>query len=333
MNKEKIKEPNEKKLKERKTLPQKTHVIINPASAGGKTRRRQAQILNALERRLGKRYSLFVTKKPLEATFSARRAINEGSELIIAIGGDGTIHEAVNGFFADGYPINSACQLGIINSGTGHGFAQTLGLPPSINEQLDVIRSGQARFIDVGRAVFSNNNGRPKERFFVNECQAGIGGAVVKNVQSKHKKLGGLIAFGSIALSMAFRYPSQPMTVMIDSIHKITNSFIGIVITNGNYMAGGMNLTPQAKVDDGLFDILLIHEQSIPQRLWNFPKIYSGRHIDSPKFSYYRGKSVVLTSSESVLFEADGELLGSLPCAIEIMPFALQVRFKSSEKG
>ncbi|MEE9502808.1 MAG: hypothetical protein V3V48_12090 [Candidatus Aminicenantaceae bacterium] len=93
-------------------------------------------------------------------------------------------------------------------------------------------------------------------------------------------------------------------------------------------MAGGMNLTPDAEVDDGLFDILLMHEQSLPQRLWNFPKIYSGRHINSPKFSHCRGKSVHIASSEHVLFEADGELLGNLPCALEIVPSALQVRTK-----
>lgn len=333
MNKEKIKEPNSKRIKERKDSSQKIHVIINPASAGGKTGRRQRQILNALERKMGKGYSLYVTRNSLEASFSARKAINEGSELIIAIGGDGTIQETVNGFFSNGYPINPACQLGIINSGTGSGFAMSLGLPPTISEQLEIIFSGQKRFIDVGRVVFSNGNGRPREHFFVNESQAGIGGAVVKNVQSKHKMLGGLIAFGSIALSTAFRYPNQHITVVIDGTHKISKRLIGIVMANGNSMAGGMRLTPQAMLDDGLFDILLMHEQSIPQRLWNFPKIYSGGHITSSKFSCYRGKTITLTSSENVPFEADGELLGCLPCTVEIMPSALQVSSNISKRG
>ena len=307
------------------------HVIINPVSAGGKTGARQAEILNALERRLGKGYSLCVTSEPLEASFSARKAIIDGSELIITIGGDGTIQETVNGFFSNGNLINPSCQLGIIDSGTGHGFAQSLGLPTELEEQLEVIHSGQTQFIDLGKVIFSEKNGRSKEHFFINECQAGIGGEVVKIVQSKHKKLGGFVAFGAITLLMALRYPNRSMSVVIDETTKITEHFIGVVIGNGNYMAGGMNLIPYARVDDGLFDILLIHEQSISQRLWNFPKIYSGRHLASSKFSYYRGKSVTLSSSESVAFEADGEFLGSLPCSIEVLPSALQVRLKISE--
>jgi len=306
------------------------HVIINPVSAGGKTGARQAEILNALERKMGSEYSLCVTGEPLEAGFSARKAILEGNELIITIGGDGTIQETVNGFFSDGSLINPSCQLGIIDSGTGHGFAQSLGLPTGLEEQLEVIHRGRTHSIDLGRVVFSDKNSQPREHYFINECQAGIGGEVVKLVQSKHKRLGGFIAFGAVTLLTALRYPNQSMTVEIDRTTRITGRFIGVVVGNGNYMAGGMNLIPHAQLDDGLFDILLMHEQSIPQRLRNFPKIYSGRHLDSPKFTQYRGKKVTLSSSESVTFEADGEFLGSLPCSIEILPSVMQVRLTNS---
>ncbi len=327
------KEQTRIKIQERKISTQKIHVIINPESAGGKTGKIQRQILNTLERKIGKRYSLFVTRKPLDASFSAKKAIRAGSELIIAVGGDGTIQETVNGFFSNGYPSSPACQLGIIDSGTGSGFAQSLGLPPTIDEQLELILSGRTRLMDVGRAVYSDKSGRPRERFFVNECQAGIGGEIVRNVSSKKKKLGGQLSFGLSSLSAAFRYTSPSMTVLIDRNRTITERFISIVMANGNFMAGGMKLAPKAKVDDGLFDILLIHEQSIPQRLWNFPKIYNGTHIDSSKFSSYRGKRIFLTSSEHVLFEADGELLGWLPCMVEILPSALPVRSTLSERG
>jgi YegS/Rv2252/BmrU family lipid kinase len=301
----------------------RVHVIINPVSSGGKTGARQWEILHALERKLGSEYSLCVTGEPLEACFSARQAILDGSKLIITIGGDGTIQETVNGFFSNGNIVNPSCQLGIIDSGTGHGFAQSLGLPTGLEEQLEVIQRGKAQSIDLGKIIFY---------YFINECQAGIGGEVVKRVQSKHKRLGGFIAFGAITLFTALRYPSRSMTVEIDGMTGITERFIGVVIGNGNYMAGGMNLIPHAQVDDGLFDILLMHEQSIPQRLWNFPKIYSGRHLASSKFTQYRGKKVILSSSERVPFEADGEFLGTLPCSIEILPSALQVRIKISEK-
>lgn len=309
-------------------MKNRTHVIINPASAGGKTGKEQIHILRVVEKNLGHAYSLCVTQKPREASISTKKAIIEGSELIITIGGDGTIQETVNGFFSNGSLINPSCQLGIVDSGTGSGFAQSLGLPPSIDEQMKAICSLQARSIDVGKVIFSDKKGSHVERYFVNECQAGIGGAVVEKVQSAHKKLGGRLAFGSSTLGLVFRYPNLPMSVSIDGGPEIRKRYIGIVVANGSFMAGGMNLTPDAEVDDGLFDILLMHEQSLPQRLWNFPKIYSGRHINSPKFSHCRGKSVHIASSEHVLFEADGELLGNLPCALVIVPSALQVRTK-----
>ena len=308
------------------------HVIINPVSGGGKTGAKQEEILNALERKLRNEYSLCVTSEPLEASSSARRAILDGSELIITIGGDGTIQETVNGFFSNGNLVNPSCQLGIIDSGTGHGFAQSLGLPTGLEQQLEVIHRGHTQSVDLGKVVFSDENGQQREHYFINECQAGIGGEVVRLVQSKHKRLGGFIAFGAITLFTALRYPNQSMTVEIDGTTRITERFIGVVIGNGNYMAGGMNLIPHARVDDGLFDILFMHEQSIPQRLWNFPKIYSGRHLASPKFTQYRGKKVILSSSERIPFEADGEFLGSLPCSIEILPSALQIRLNIPEK-
>lgn len=316
----------------KKVKSKKVHVIINPVSAGGKTGARKLEILKALDRRLGKGYSFCVTSAPLEASSSARKAILDGSELVITVGGDGTIQETVNGFFSNGNLINPSCQLGIIDSGTGHGFTQSLGLPTGLEEQLEVIHTGQIQSIDLGKVIFSDKNGQRRERYFINECQAGIGGEVVKLVRSKHKRWGGFIAFGSIALFAALRYPNRPMTVEIDGVTKITGRFIGVVIGNGKYMAGGMNLIPHARVDDGLFDILFIHEQSIPQRLWNFPKIYSGRHLASSKFTQYRGKRVTLSSSEMITLEADGEFLGSLPCAIEILPSILQVRNESPEK-
>jgi YegS/Rv2252/BmrU family lipid kinase len=310
----------------------RVHVIINPVSSGGKTGARQWKILSALERKLGSAYSLCVTGEPLEACFSARQAILDGSKLIVSIGGDGTIQEIINGFFSNGNLVNPSCQLGIIDSGTGHGFSQSLGLPTGFEEQLEVIQRGKTRPIDLGKIVFSDESGRTREHYFMNECQAGIGGEVVRRVQSKHKRLGGFIAFGAVTLLTALRYPNQSMTVEIDGMAGITERFIGVVIGNGNYMAGGMNLIPHAQVDDGLFDILLMHEQSIPQRLWNFPKIYSGRHLASPRFTLHRGKKVTLSSSEKVTFEADGEFLGSLPCSIEILPSALQVRLNIPEK-
>lgn len=314
-------------------MKEKTHLIINPSSAAGKTEKRQSQILAALQRHLGQTNSLCLTSRPGEATESAREAILAGSDLIIAVGGDGTIQETVNGFFSQGKLLRPGCQLGIINSGTGGGFVQSLGLPPDIESQCRVIGEGRTRLIDVGRAVFSDGKGAGLERLFINECQAGIGGEVVKKVRGGYKKLGGLLGFGLSTLAVALNYPNRKMTISIDDGPEVSGRFIGIVAANGNAMAGGMRLAPRAQLEDGLLDILFIHGQTLPERLWNFPKIYSGSHLTSLKFSYFQGKSIRLTSEEEVTFEADGELCGHLPCRIDILPSALRVRANPRREG
>jgi YegS/Rv2252/BmrU family lipid kinase len=307
---------------------QKTHVIFNPASGGGKTGKNQKKILAALDDYFNP-YSLFRTQKPLDATSSARSAILEGSELIIAVGGDGTIQETVNGFFCRGLSLNPRCELGVIDSGTGHGLAQSLGFPSDIPLQCQSISSGEVRHLDAGLVYFRDGEGKFRERIFINECQAGIGGEVVKSVGAAAKRLGGFIAFGISSVNQLFRYPNQIMTLRADGTAEIQKRFIAAVVANGNCMASGMRLAPRALADDGVFDILMIHEQTLAERLWNFPKIYSGRHITSSKFSYFQAKSIVLDSPQEIWVEADGELLGRLPCRMNILPRVLRVRMKS----
>ena len=312
---------------------QKTHVILNPASSAGKTGRRQSEILAAVERHLGKGFSLFVTNRPAEATGYAREASRRGAELIIAVGGDGTIQEVVNGLIEAGRPLNPTLQLGIINAGTGHGLAQSIGLPEDLDEQCAAISRGTVRRIDIGRAVYSNGDGRRVERCFVNECQAGIGGEVVKKVQAGYKKLGGFLAFGLATLTTALNYPNRAIRFSVDDGPEKAGKFIGIVAANGHVMAGGMKLAPLASVADGRLDLLFMHGQTLPERLRNFSKIYSGTHLESPKFSCFQGTSISLASEELVSFEADGELFGHLPCRIDVLPAALELRTGWPVKG
>lgn len=307
------------------TTPTK-HIILNPASAAGKTGRRRAEILALFERVVGGPYSLCVTRKPGEATDSAKQALSHGAGLIVAIGGDGTIQEVVNGFFQEGRLINPRASLGIVNAGTGHGFAQSLGLPLEIERQMQVVGGLSGRSIDVGRAWFTNGGTKPVERYFINECQAGIGGEVVRRVGAKTKRFGGALAFGLTSAAVALNAPGRTVTVQIDDEPARTQKLIGVVMANGSRMAGGMNLTPSAELSDGLLDILLIHEQSRLERVRNFPKIYSGKHIGLVPFSYRRGRRISLWSAEQVPFEADGELWGTVPCRVEIMAGLLRVK-------
>jgi diacylglycerol kinase (ATP) len=308
--------------------PLRRHVIINPAAAAGETGRRASEILALLDRSLGRDYTLFLTGGPGEATESVRWAVKSGAKLVVAVGGDGTVQEVVNGLFSGGESLSPDCRLGIVSAGTGGGFAESFGLPRDIEAQVKLIARGLDRRIDVGRAVYANGGDGTRERNFVNECQAGIGGEVVRWVEArpkKSKRLGGRLAFGAGTLAAALTYPDRSMCVEIDGRPAGTHRLVAVIAANGCRMAGGMRLAPRARLDDGLLDVLFIHGQSVFERLRNFPKIYSGKHVGLAGFSYFQARSLTLYSEEKVDFEADGELWGTLPCRVQVMPSALRV--------
>lgn len=306
------------------------HIVINPASAGGRTGERRYKILNEAEKYFGKNYSLWITKNPLDAEHYAHYIIDNDSDLIIVIGGDGTVQESVNGMLAAANYETSSCKLGIISSGTGQGFAQSLSLPSSIKDQIEIINNGVSKKIDVGKISFYQD-GRACFRFFVNEFQIGIGGAVVRNVNKDQKRAGGLLAFGLGTLTTAMKYPNQKLSLIINNGSKIIDEFTGVVVANGGYTGGGMNLTPLSNLNDGFLDLLLIKKQSKLQRLISFSKIYSGRHINSPLFDYGFVKQIKIESDKEVPVEADGEIWGTLPCEVEVVHSAISVCVPKSE--
>ena len=303
-----------------------THIVINPFSSGRKTARRQSRIIEEITRRLGSTPSVHVTSKPLDATEMTRAAIKQGAELVIVVGGDGTVHEVVNGFAEQGALLNPSCQLGIIGSGTAQDVIRSFGLPAHMDEQIRVACGDKSRAVDIGKVRVVDPQGTVREHFFLNECQQGIAAVVVQRFQAHHKWLGGFLGFGLTAVSTAARHREQMMTVEIDGKRVVSDSFLGVVVSNGGYAGGGMNFAPGAEVDDGLFDVILIHKQSIPSRLVNFPRIYFGTHINLSWISHFRGRSVSVSSSERVPVESDGEFLGNLPCTINVVPRALQLK-------
>ncbi len=307
-----------------------THIIINPVSAGGRTQKRLDEILDAVKVEFGFDWTLDFTRSPGEATALTQQVLRSGCNLIIAVGGDGTIQEVVNGFFSNDRLVNTKAELAVVSSGTGQGFAQSLGLTGSIAEQVAVAARGKRKLVDVGRII--QRNGTHSVRYFVNECQLGIGGAVVKTVQHNHKLFGGTIAFGAATFQTVFRHQNQSMSLRLDGGRMVSGRYTGVVIANGAFTGGGMNLAPGAVMDDGRFDIVIMNDLSIPQRLLNLPKIYNGSHVRSRHFECFVTKRLSIESDEEVLIAADGELLGTTPCEVEILQQVLPVRC-SKHKG
>ena len=186
-----------------KLKPDHAHIVVNPTSSGGKTAHRQAGIVDKITRLLGGKPSILVTTKPLEATESTRSAIERGAELVIVVGGDGTVHEVVNGFIAHGALINPSCQLGIVGSGTAQDVLRSFNLPRHTDEQVEVACGDGKRVVDLGRVTVADPGGNVHEHFFLNECQQGIAAVVVQRFQAHHKWLGGFLGFGLTAVATA----------------------------------------------------------------------------------------------------------------------------------
>ena len=301
-------------------------VIVNPSAGSGRAKK----IAETLPRKAGEIFSgeinIKFTEERNHAAIIAREALKNGAEKIVAVGGDGTINEVINGFFENGKPVNPSCELGIISCGTGRGFANSMKLPDDIDQQIKILGKPGFRQIDIGLITYQDIHGARGERFFINECQTGIGSKVASVVGSKHKILGGKLAFGITATIQAIILKPLELNIVFDDGQGQEFKLIGLVVGNGTECAGGMKLTPDARMDDGQFDILLIHNMSVIKRLINLTKVYSGTHILTPYFSVRRCKRIKITSSESVSLEADGEMLGTSPFEMRILPAAIRVK-------
>lgn len=304
----------------------KTHIVVNPSSSGGKTARRHEHIVQELRKRLKGDVTVFTTAKSLDATHSTRTAIADGADLIVSIGGDGTIHEVVNGFVESGKIINPTCQLGIVSSGTAVDSARGFGVDKTTALQIEAVCGSRSRLVDLGRVSFTDAGGIRSEQVFLNECSQGIPAVVVQRFQAHHKWMGGFLGFGITAVATVARLREQLITVEIDGKHFVTDYLLGIVVANGAFAGGGMHFAPKSKVDDGLLDVVIIHKQSIPSRLINFPRIYFGTHVNLSWISYVKGSSMKISSADVVPVEADGEFLGYLPCSIDVLPATLLLK-------
>jgi YegS/Rv2252/BmrU family lipid kinase len=300
--------------------------VVNPVAGSGKAKLVASSILDRIGNKTGSNINVTYTKGKNDATLVTREAIINHAGLIVAVGGDGTINEVVNGFFNDEKQIDPSCELGIINCGTGMGYAGTLNIPRSLDSQIELLLSSSSVDLDLGNITCHDQTGNLISRLFVNECQTGIGSRVTSFVGKKSKMLGGTIAFGFAATIQALIMNSVKLEIAFENEPYQQFLLIGLVVGNGKECAGGMKLTPGAEMDDGFFDVLLIHEMSRIKRLINLPQVYSGTHIQSPGFSVKRCKNLKISSNSKMSLEADGEIIGFAPFEVNILPSAIKVK-------
>lgn len=254
--------------------------------------------------------------------------------MIIACGGDGTISEVANGI------LESGCEavLGILPSGTGGDFRRSLGIPARTADAARALRTGRARLLDVGRVTYLNHQGIQESRHFLGVASFGMSTDIIERVKEKDAPgligartgwLKGKLSFAVATMQSTLSAPETSVFVQLDDQRERRVSVSNLCIANARYFGGGMKVAPDALLDDGRFDVVVIGELGALKILTNAHKLYRGTHLEMEQVQQTRARIVKARparKNEEVMIEIDGELPGRLPASFEILPRALRVR-------
>ena len=295
--------------------------LVNPASGNGATGKRWPE-LQRQAADFGLAGHVEVSTRRGGLADLARSAAEDGAELVVAVGGDGTVHEVANGLLrAAGRPLP---QLGILPRGTGDDFVRALGIPTADIDALSVLRDGRARDLDVGRVTYLTGGGEAQS-FFVSMAGVGMSGAVARRLNTTSKRLGGKVA-GLVATFAVFsRWRNVDVRVTVGGEQR-DGRMEDVLVGNTEFHNGGMRLCPGARPDDGVFDVLLIGDVTKAELVRVLPKLYRGTHLPHPKAELLRGATVSVDSSTPLPIELDGEQPGTTPARFELVQQALRVR-------
>ena len=299
-----------------------TALVVNPASANGRTARQWPEIARRAGLR-GLEVEVLVTEGRGHATELARDAAAGGAELVIAVGGDGTVSEVANGLMQAPDPASAA--LAVICRGSGCDLIRTFGIPKDTDRALAVAADGATRTIDVGHVRFTGHDGREAERHFANISSAGMTGIAAERVNRGGKPLGATAAFAWAAVATFVGYRNSKVTVDIDgTVRSLVSN--NVIIANCRYFAGGMKILPGADPSDGLLDVLVWGDVSKADLARNLHKLYRGTHVNHPKASITRARAVTVAHEVPLPIEVDGEQPGTTPATYSIVPSALRLR-------
>ena len=295
--------------------------LVNPAAANGSTGRRWPELARRAAA-LGLQGETLVSERPGHLAELAAEAAAAGATAIVVVGGDGTVHEVVDGLARAG--ASDRVELGLIPFGTGRDFARSLRIPRRLDDALEVVRGGRVRTVDIGRATYASDNGEAVAHF-ANFAGAGISGAIADRANRTTKAFGGRLSFIWATLAVFTRWQPTEMTVEIDGERREV-LLLEALAMNGDYTAGGMWVAPEASLEDGTFDVVLIGDFSKAEFTTTFPKIYRGTHVSHAKVEIVRARELRVDAPSPLPIVLDGEQPGTTPVRFEVVPGALRVR-------
>jgi diacylglycerol kinase (ATP) len=292
--------------------------VVNPAAgrgSGAREWRRLAARLNAA----GVSYHVSFTAGPGDATILARRALEDGSRIVVAVGGDGTAHEVVNGIFAQGRLVTPDAQVAFVAAGTGNDVGRQFQLrdPAHLGDR--------TTRVDILRLSYSQKENDPAERYALFHAGVGLAAEAVEMSNRLKGKLGWLAYAGGTAVAL-YRHQPHQVRFSWDDGPIVTRDVNFIFAANGKYAGGGMLVAPMASMDDGIVDVITLEGASRSDMMFRLlPSIYRGAHIGHAAVGHFRAHTLHLASDEPLTVQADGELAGTTPVWIDVLPQALPV--------
>ncbi|WP_214096352.1 diacylglycerol/lipid kinase family protein [Candidatus Methylacidithermus pantelleriae] len=279
-------------------------IIFNPAARGQKAGRLYRRLQT-----IAPEAQIYCTEKTGDARSLAKLAVEEGYPLIVAAGGDGTVNEVVNG--VAGNPV----VLGVLPLGTVNVVAWELGIPRQLEVAWKVVRQGTTRRLDLGRA-----NGR----YFVQMFGAGLDAQALQRTSAPFRRTFGPASYvvHAIRISLERRCP----TLVIESCGRVRGQGAFLLVGNGRFYGGPFRVFPTARPDDGVLDVCLFEKADFWPLLRYASGVLSGRHPHVRGVSYFPCRDLRVASHGEVPYQVDGEVAGSLPCRVEVLPSSLQVR-------
>jgi diacylglycerol kinase (ATP) len=288
----------------------KPYIIFNPAAGSVANVEQTLVTLNRL-----RPSTLVATEKTGDAEKWTRAAVRRGCDYLVVAGGDGTLNEVVNGIARAKRPP----KIGIAPLGTGNDFARTLGLPRSLDENIDILRAGKTRGIDIVRV-----RSRNRSRFLVNVSAGGFSGMVDEKITPQIKRNWGPLAYvrgAAAALPSLHAYKTR---IVFDNSEELSTVLYNVVVANGRFVAGGLPIAPEADPRDGLLDVVLIPKRSTPEMALLAAEIVLGKHFSHCAVIFRRAKRISVRSKPGMCFNVDGEFVGRAPATFQILPHALR---------
>jgi diacylglycerol kinase (ATP) len=289
-------------------------VVVNPAAGGGRTARVWRRLRDLVDATLPAEHA--ETRGPGDGERLAREAAAAGAPLVVAVGGDGTLNEVVNGVRAAG----GRMPVGAVLTGRGRDACRNFGVPRDPAAAVRALVDGRDRRFDLGRAEWAGG----RRRWFTIAAGAGFDAAVARRAQSVRAR--GTLPYLLTVIASVHLHRPMPAVLELDGVAAPAASITAVVAANGRWFGGGMMIAPDADPADGAFDVVVLGALGRLELLRWLPTIYSGRHLRNPRVAVHRARRLAIRGPVPLAMHLDGEPVDATPVVLTIEPGALCLR-------